>query len=88
MKHWIWAVAAILLLMVLTTAIVFAVWASVGDAPWEKTTTCTAATPCPSVSQGESEKIACLLGDGVWIRINSAAYCGSASTCWACLTTK
>ena len=85
MKRWPLGVAAALLLGVLITAIVFAVWASVGDAPWEKTTTCAAATPCPSLSQEESEKIACLQGGGNWIWGKDEAYCGGSGTCWACV---
>lgn len=86
MKQWIWGVAAALLLAVVVTAVVFAVWASVADAPWEKTTTCSAATPCPSVSQEESEKIASLQGGGEWVRMNNTpGYCGGILPCWACI---
>jgi len=73
MKHWTWGVAATLLLGVLVTAVVFAVWASVGDAPWEKTTTCAACEVCPTcevcpVQTHEQQlEIACLQGGGRWL---------------------
>jgi hypothetical protein len=90
MKRWAWGSAAILLLGVLAAAIVFAVWASVGDAPWEKTTACAAASPCPSPSQEEVEKTACLQGGGMWRYFEATnsyhnTFCGSGSApCWAC----
>ena len=52
MKHWTWGVAAALLLGVLVTAVVFAVWASVADAPWEarSVTEPTATTAAPTAA--------------------------------------
>lgn len=96
MKRWAGGIAAILLLGVLATAVVFAVWASVGDAPWEKTTACAeSASPCPSQSQEEAEKVACLQGGGAWMYFDTShpyhkTFCGPAPTagsrepCWAC----
>ena len=90
MKPWAWKVAAILLLGTLATAVVFAVWASVGDAPWEKTTACAVCTPSPAPTQEELEKVACLQGGGEWNYFDASnfyheSYCGSgAAPCWAC----
>jgi anaerobic selenocysteine-containing dehydrogenase len=97
MNRWAWGAAAILLLGVLVTAVVFAVWASAGDAPWENEATCAdCASPCPSPSQEEAEKIACLQGGGEWLHIDvgdpghgdlcdPAPTAGSREPCWACL---
>jgi len=91
MKRWTWGSAAILLLGILAPAIVFAVWASVGDAPWESEATCAeSASPCPSQSQEELEKVACLQGGGVWAYFEASnsyhnTFCGSGFLpCWAC----
>jgi hypothetical protein len=80
------------LVLALATAAVFAIWPVVGDAPWESEATCArpSASPCPSSSQEETEKIACLQGGGDWIyatvdNINLRSLCGRQSTgCWAC----
>jgi hypothetical protein len=96
MKRWAWGVGGILLLGVLTTAVVFVVWASVGDAPWEKTTAPVhCASPGPALSQEEAEKVACLQGGGAWVYFDTSNayhenFCGPALTagsrepCWAC----
>jgi hypothetical protein len=67
MKHWAWGIAAILLLGTLATAIVFAVWASAGDAPWEKATACVACEVCPVQTHEQLAEIACLQGGGEWL---------------------
>ena len=84
------SVAVALLSVALAVAAVFAVWASVGDAPWEKTTACAVCTPSPAPTQEELEKIACLQGGGEWLRFNASSpyhnsLCGPvAEPCWAC----
>jgi hypothetical protein len=72
-------------------ASVFAVWASVGDAPWESEATCAeSASPCPSQSQEGLEKVACLQGGGEWTYVDTSnayhkSFCGSgAAPCWTC----
>ena len=101
MKRLIIAAIGLALVLALATAAVFAVWAGIGDAPWESEATCPrlSASPCPSPSQEETEKIACLQGGGTWeyvtapsehlrlpdweVRLRSI--CGPNSTgCWAC----
>jgi len=91
------SVAVVLLSVALAVAAVFAVWASVGDAPWESEGTCAYSTsPCPSPSQEELEKVACLQGGGEWLHIDvgdpghgdlcdPAPTAGSREPCWACL---
>lgn len=92
MKRLAIAAVGLALVLALATAAVFAIWPVVGDAPWENEATCTgSASPCPSPSQEETEKIACLQGGGSWAyvavgRTDHAARCGPQSTdCWACI---
>ena len=80
-----------LLGIALAVSAVFAVWVSVGDAPWEGATACgDSASPCPSQSQEELEKVACLQGGGAWVYFDTSNayhenFCGSgAAPCWAC----
>jgi hypothetical protein len=101
MKRVTIAAAGLALVLALATAAVFAVWAGVGDAPWESEATCArpSASPCPSPSQEETEKVACLQGAGTWEYFSKetlpnavdpasvlSQWCGPQSTgCWACV---
>jgi hypothetical protein len=82
-----WILSA-LLGIALAVSAVFAVWASAGDAPWEKATA--VCTPSPAPSQEELEKIACLQGGGEWGYFDASHpghdwYCGPGSPpCWGC----
>ena len=85
-------VAVAVLAVALAVATVFAVWPALGDAPWEGGTACRdPASPCPSPSQEESEKVACLQGGGEWVRVSSLDsdyyyYCDPGrKPCWACM---
>ena len=60
-----WILSA-LLGIALAVSAVFAVWASVGDAPWEKTTACAACEVCPVQTHEQLAEIACLQGGGEW----------------------
>ena len=85
-----WILSA-LLGIALAVSAVFVVWASAGDAPWEGATAGGgSASPCPSLSQEELEKVACLQGGGAWVYFDTSNgyhenFCGSgAAPCWAC----
>ena len=86
-------IAVAVLAVALAVATVFAVWSTWGDAPLERATACRdSAPPCPSPSQEESEKVACLQGGGNWIWLEYSDSqslhrdrCGRGTQpCWSC----
>ena len=85
MKRWAWGVAATLLMGVVATAVVVAVWASVGDAPWEESTTCAACEVCPEQTHEQLAELACLQGGGDWLGYTANTPCSHfAANCRLC----
>ena len=77
MKRWTWGVAVILLLGVLAIAVVFAVWASVGDAPWERAKVAQTAMPSPPTLEpvfSEAEVLQLAEAQHAYTRCVSATY--------------